>query len=114
MTLRISKSVVSALRAGLRENPPSKRDSATVTLAMTYAQAIDDDRSPAVLAKLGPPLLAALEALYMSPRVRAAVTKGAVPDGSPAAAASPTAKLDDLARRRARKGPTADMDAGAP
>jgi hypothetical protein len=110
MAYRRVSTIEAALRQALNEHDMAKRDAATVELAMRYARAIDNDPSAIVLSKVGPPLLAALEALYMSPRVRAAVTKGAK-DGPPAAA-TPTAKLDELAGRRARKGPTADLDTG--
>ena len=59
-----------------------------------------------VASDLGPKLLAALEALVLSPRARAAAKK-AVSDAKPAG--SP---LDQIAERRARKRPAPDMDAG--
>lgn len=58
------------------------QDSAVSALALTYAQEIDGG---APLEKLGPPLLAALEALRMSPRSRAAAMKGAEKDDNPVA-----------------------------
>jgi hypothetical protein len=61
----------------------------------------------AILASLGPKLLAALEALELSPRSRAALVKGGARGHGP----SP---LDDLrARRAARIGDASTVDAGA-
>lgn len=71
---------------------------------MVYARQIEDGGD---LAKLGPPLLAAMEALHLTPRARAAAKK-AVTIREPAA--SP---LDELAGRRAGKGRAAPVDAAA-
>jgi hypothetical protein len=60
-----------------------------------------------VASDLGPKLLAALEALRMSPRARAAAMKGGKDD-------KPTGRLDQLADRRARKGRAETVDAAAP
>lgn len=79
------------------------RDQAAVELALTYAEEIDGDGD---LTKLGPPLLACLEALQLSPRARAAVKKAVTGD-------SPTSRLDQLANRRERKSRTPDLDAAA-
>lgn len=81
------------------------RDQAAIDLALTYAERIDDDGD---LAKLGPALLAVLDALLLSPRARAAAKKAVT-------TSEPTANpLDDLAGRRARRGRPADLDATAP
>jgi hypothetical protein len=56
------------------------QDSAVADLALKYAEQIDMGGD---LSKLGPPLLAALEALRMSPRARAAAMKGDKPRGNP-------------------------------
>lgn len=79
------------------------RDVAVRDLALTYARAIDTGGD---LTKLGPPLLAALEALQLSPRARKAVT--------PIAGQPKTNPLDELASRRAGKRDTAALDSGAP
>lgn len=77
------------------------RDRAVAELALTYARDIDGGGD---LAKLGPALLAALEALQLSPRARKVVKA----DDQPA-----ISKLDQLAeRRRARSAPA--VDAAAP
>ena len=76
------------------------RDKAAARLALAYASAIDAGGD---LAKLGPPLLAALEALQLSPRARKAVARDE----------SPTNPLDQLAQRRARKGAPPGLDAGS-
>lgn len=91
------------------------RDRPAADLALTYAASIDDtggecpecERHGGDLAKLGPLLLVALEALRMTPRARAAATK-AVTNDKPAAN-----QLDQLADRRLRRGQTADLDAAA-
>jgi hypothetical protein len=76
-------------------------DRAVAELALTYARDIDAGGD---LAKLGPALLAALEALQLSPRARKAVKIDDKPSVS---------KLDQLAeRRRARSAPA--LDATAP
>ena len=61
-----------------------------------------------VASDLGPKLLAALEALVLSPRARAAAKK-AVSDARPAG--SP---LDQIAERRARRRSTPDLDTSTP
>ena len=70
---------------------PDARDGAARDLAVTYARELDT--SPELLAELGPKLLAALDALGMTPRARAAATKG-----TPGTARNP---LDELRARRA-------------
>lgn len=92
------------VEGALAAQPVQDRDAATAELALTYARRIDDGGD---LSKLGPALLAALEALHMSPRARNAAKK-AVTGEQPAA--NP---LDQLAARRAGKGPAASVDATA-
>lgn len=67
-------------------------DQAAADLALRYAEELDRGGDPA---RLGPALLAALEALHMTPRSRTAATRGVSP--APEAAVSP---LDELRRRR--------------
>lgn len=108
-------SVSDSVAAAITASTPDPRDQAAVELALTYAAALDDagheceecGRSGGDLTKLGPALLATLEALLMSPRARAAAKK-AVTDAKPAA--NP---LDQLADRRARRGRPEDLDAAA-
>lgn len=78
-----------------------ERDRAVAELALTYARDID---AGADLSKLGPALLAALEALQLSPRARKAVKIDDKPAVNP---------LDQLAERRAGKGRGADSHAAA-
>lgn len=79
------------------------RDRAVRELALHYARAID---AYGDLTKLGPPLLAALEALQLSPRARKAVTPVAGQLRS-------TNPLDELANARARKGRAPAVDSGS-
>lgn len=88
--------------ASLAEEPPAPRDAAVAKLALVYAAEIDAGGDTT---KLGPALLAALEALHMSPRARKAVKVDDKPAANP---------LDQLASRRARKGRAEDLDAAAP
>lgn len=90
------------------------RDAAAFELALVYARRLDgsvrcgdcggkmDD-----LTKLGPALLAVLEALQLSPRARAAAKK-AVTDVSGAGA------LDQLAARRSGRSRAPGVDTSAP
>jgi hypothetical protein len=103
------------VEAALQAQPAEGRDRGTATLALTYATQIDghapcetcECQGGADLAKLGPALLAALEALHMSPRARAAVKK-AIPDDKPSA--NP---IDELAQRRAGIGNPPALDAAS-
>lgn len=79
------------------------RDYAVRDLALTYARSLDNGGD---LTKIGPALLAALEALQLSPRARKAVT--------PVAGRVVTNPLDQLAERRAGKTRAAAVDSGAP
>lgn len=94
-----------AVRDALAVKPPNGEDAAIGELALLYARQIDEG---GVAEKLGPALLAALEALQMSPRARATVQKGAG-DVRPGDGA-----LDQLAQRRARKSDPPALDATAP
>jgi hypothetical protein len=83
--------------AALAETEHEARDGATVALVRLYAATIDDAADgdmTETLRELGPKLLAALEALGMSPRARSAATRGA-PGGT-----GPN-PLDELRQRRA-------------
>jgi len=94
-----------AVRAALDAHHTQPADAGAVELALTYARGVDlgDD-----LAKLGPPLLATLSALGMTPVARAALAKGA--SGETA-----TNPLDELrARRAARADRAAAVDTAAP
>jgi hypothetical protein len=103
----IPSSLADVVRAALQVEPPRPEDAATAALAETYARQIDEDGD---LTKLGPALLAALEALHLSPRARAAAQKGLKSGaGKPAAG-----KLDELRRRRERKNPAAADHATTP
>lgn len=90
-------------------------DRAAAELAMTYARAIDRHEpceecgcdGAGDVTKLGPALLAVLDALLMNPRARAAAKK-AVISAQPA-----TNPLDQLAARRAGLGRPPVVDAGA-
>lgn len=88
------------VEAALDAEPVSARDRAAAALALTYATDIDAGGD---LSKLGPPLLAALEALGLTPRARKAVKSDAQqPSANP---------LDQLAARRAGRGPAPAVDA---
>lgn len=94
--------LVTSVESAAEQGGIEPRDRAVLDLALAYAKAIDDGEAD--LAKVGPALLAALEALRLSPRARAAAMKGGTDDkaGSP---------LDQLAARRAGKGRTPTVDA---
>jgi hypothetical protein len=92
------------VKAALAEQPAEGRDAATAALALTYAAAIDNGGD---LAKVGPALLAVLEALHMSPRARHAAKKAATDD-------KPSVNpIDQLAQRRAGKSHPEAVDAAA-
>jgi hypothetical protein len=100
---RYPRGMLSQVDAALAAHPVEPRDAAAAELARTYAAAIDEG---ADLSKVGPALLAALEALGLSPRARKAVkTDGQQPAANP---------LDQLAAARSRKRRPADRDAAAP
>jgi hypothetical protein len=94
---------------GLRESVSASvaamtddRDQAAVELALTYASEIELGGD---LSKLGPALLAALEALGLTPRARKAVKSDGQPSANP---------LDQLAAARSRRGRPQAVDATAP
>ena len=86
----------------LAAQPVEPRDAAAAELALTYAREIDLGGD---LTKLGPPLLAALEALGLTPRARKAVKPDDKPAGNP---------LDQLAAACARRGRPEAVDATTP
>lgn len=92
------ESVAAAIAAA--ETDP--RDQGAVDLALAYAADIDAGEGD--LAKLGPALLAVLEALGLSPRARKAVKTSEQPAANP---------LDQLAAVRARKSRADDGHAAA-
>lgn len=71
------------------------RDQGAAELALTYARDID---AGGELTKLGPALLACLDALHMTPRARAAVRKAAEVTG-----AQPASPLDELQQQRRKR-----------
>ena len=86
-----------ALAEALRSVPVRPEDAAVVALARCYAAVVDaaaTAEAQAVLAELGPKLLAVLVELGMTPRARAAV----LGKGSPARRGERT-KLDELRER---------------
>ena len=100
--------------ASLEAAKPNACDAAAAELALTYARSIDGHPSCEAcgcqgcgdLAKLGPALLAALEALGLTPRARKAVkTDGQQPAANP---------LDELAAARSRLGRPQAVDTAAP
>lgn len=95
-----------AVRAALTAKPPAPSDAATAELALVLAVRVDED---GVDYKTSGALLAALEALQMSPRARTAAHRGEVKDAAPTVANT----LDQLAGRRARKGRAESLDAPA-
>lgn len=100
-------SVRAAVDAALLVDPPDDRDQAVAALARHYADAIDTGECD--LAKIGPALLSALEALQMSARARAVAQRGkATSERSPG-----QSRLDELRDRRARKNGATAVDAAA-
>ena len=102
------------VRAAARAVKTEPRDKAVLELAVQYAERLDREHKcadcgrglDADLAKIGPALLQALEALQLSPRARKAVkTHGAAPVTNP---------LDQLAERRAGKGRAAGVHPAPP
>lgn len=83
--------MVGAVNDALRHVPLDALDAAAAELAKRYAAEIEGGGD---LSKLGPPLLAALESLGMTPRSRRALVNGARPQQSPA---------DELREKRARR-----------
>lgn len=112
-----AKTMAGHVRAALREMVLRPQDQAAARLAVTYAKQID--AHPELLDKLGPRLLAVLDALTMTPRARAAVAgKGGAPrDNGPDTDAQHTNTCTCLpcqrARRIARSGRAASVDSPA-
>lgn len=108
MTAGNEPSLADAVTAALGSLENKDRDRGVVRLASVYAEAIDGD--PSQLVKLGPGLLAVLDALALTPRSRAALLGKGVESGTPA-----RSRLDELReRRRARVDGTAAVDPSAP
>lgn len=112
-----TSTLAAAVRAALEAQPPEPRDAAAAALAQKYADHLDQEHRPCEgcectgdHTKTGPALLAALEALQMTPRARALAAKGRKTD---APAAGPS-RLDQLRERRDRKQQAAAGDAAAP
>ncbi len=106
MTSGNEQTLADAVTAALATVKVTPADGGAVRLAGVYAAAIDDD--PAQVGKLGPGLLAVLEALGMSPRARAAIAGKGVKD------APARNRLDELReRRRARVAGSAAVDSSA-
>jgi len=99
----MERAVRSAVRRGLGGARQVGRDVAGVTLAIAYAQALDGvevcehcgrGAGAGDVGKLGPQLLAALDALGLTPRARAAATSAGGRPAAPAPAAeTPLQKL---------------------
>lgn len=108
--MSLHEQVVAALAA----EPVADRDQGAAALALAYAARLDGHEpceecgcdGDGDLSKLGPALLAALDALGLTPRARKAVK----PDGQQPG----TSPLDELAAARARLGRPQAVDAAAP
>lgn len=87
-----------SLAAALDALPLPPTDQAAVALAERYAHELDAADGAGDVAKLGPPYLAALTALGMTPAARKTLTKGGDTD------AAPRNPLDLLAEKRAARG----------
>lgn len=105
MAGEVSRAVRAAVRKGIGASAAAQgRDVGAVRLALLYAAALDHDGEPCErcgspppeLVKLGPLLLAALEALCLTPRARSA--PGAAPAGP-----APVSPLDQLRAERDRR-----------
>jgi hypothetical protein len=83
------------VEASVRALDLKPQDAGAAALAVTYARRIDEGDDPKAA---GPLLLAALEALLMTPRARAALLKGGTDERRDA---SP---LDELRIRREQRG----------
>ena len=108
------------MRASLTARPPAAGDKAVAELAVLLAKALDtssmecphcERRMPVPTGdpRIAAQLLAALEALQMSPRSRIRAHRGEAKNAS-----DPANPLDELAVARARIGRTAAVDSGPP
>lgn len=86
-----------ALRVALADVIVESKDHATVALAYLYADTLDGD--PDQAEKVGPKFLAALEALLLTPRARAAAMRGVNDDQR-----KQLSPLDELKAKRAARG----------
>lgn len=104
----VGRAVAAAVRLGIGGVRAQGRDRAAVVLAMTYAAALDGvevcehcgrGAGAGDVGKLGPQLLAALEALALTPRSRAAAGR------PPAAPVAPVvSELEQLRREHDARG----------
>jgi hypothetical protein len=97
--------LTTALEQALAEADLDTLDAATIELARTYADHIDDANEE--LSKLGPRLLTCLEALLLTPRARAKILTAGDDNEQP------TNPVDELRDRRRQRG-TPTMDTTAP
>lgn len=86
-----------SLRLALADVVVEPKDQATVALAYLYAGVLDVD--PDQAEKVGPKYLAALEALLLTPRARAAAMRGVNDDQR-----KQLSPLDELKAKRAARG----------
>lgn len=91
------QTLTQVIEAVLRTEQPEARDAGAAALMLIYAKNIDEGGD---VAKLGPALLASMEALHLTPRARALAARGVKTSAATAAPASP---LDELRVRRGRK-----------
>lgn len=105
-----------AVQAALDADTVEDVDQGTAALALAYARGIDHcGRTADVLNDLGPKLLAALEALQLSPRARTLARIHRLNTGGPGVPAQPDrSHLDELRAARERKRGSSAMDATAP
>lgn len=98
----LANSMVAAVAESVKELPETPRDAGAIRLANRYAAAIDATPSGeqwAVLADLGPKLLAVLESLGATPKGRTALA----PKGGAASVGATSADgMDELRERRRR------------
>lgn len=103
-----------AVETSLAADTVADSDRAVADLALAYADAIDEDAGQ--LKDLGPKLLAALEAMQLSPRARSLARLHALGDRGGqqgGSAGSEQGGLDELRIRRARKSDPPAVDAPA-
>ncbi len=93
-----------ALDQALAEADHHAIDAATVQLARTYTQHLDDN--PGDISKVGPRLLDCLEALLLTTQARAKIL-----NGGDDADEEPTNPVDELRQKRERRGETQGVNA---